>query len=158
EPPGSSGPNAARPAERPSTVYRAVRALARVLVALFYRRVEVTGLAHVPARGPGLLAANHPNALADPPLLIAPVPRPLPPLAKRPLFSLPVLGSILHALGAIPVRRRQDVGAAGVENTAMFEAAGRALRSGGSLLIFPEGLSQPEPTLMPLRTGAARIA
>jgi hypothetical protein len=39
----------------------------------------------------------------------------------------------------------------------MFGAAARALAEGRALLIFPEGVSQPEPTLMPLKTGAARI-
>jgi hypothetical protein len=32
-----------------------------------------------------------------------------------------------------------------------------ALAAGGAILIFPEGVSQPEPVLMPLRTGVARI-
>jgi hypothetical protein len=39
----------------------------------------------------------------------------------------------------------------------MFGAAQRALDQGEAILIFPEGLSQPEPALMPLRTGAARL-
>src|SRR4030095_9624681 len=36
-------------------------------------------------------------------------------------------------------------------------AAHRALAEGEALLIFPEGVSQPEPAIMPLRTGAARL-
>jgi 1-acyl-sn-glycerol-3-phosphate acyltransferase len=39
----------------------------------------------------------------------------------------------------------------------MFGAAIATLREGGAILIFPEGLSQPEPALMPLRTGTARM-
>ncbi len=39
----------------------------------------------------------------------------------------------------------------------MFEAAGRTLAEGGAILIFPEGKSQPEPVLQPLRSGAARL-
>ena len=39
----------------------------------------------------------------------------------------------------------------------MFGAAWQALGQGEALLIFPEGVSQPEPALMPLRTGAARL-
>src|SRR6266545_4177748 len=33
-----------------------------------------------------------------------------------------------------------------------------ALRAGGVVLIFPEGRTQPQPILLPLRTGAARLA
>ena len=36
-------------------------------------------------------------------------------------------------------------------------AAAAALGRGDAILIFPEGVSQPEPALMPLRTGAARM-
>jgi hypothetical protein len=39
----------------------------------------------------------------------------------------------------------------------MFATAIGHLRAGGAILIFPEGVSQPVPTLMPLRTGAARL-
>jgi glycerol-3-phosphate O-acyltransferase / dihydroxyacetone phosphate acyltransferase len=55
------------------------------------------------------------------------------------------------------VHRRQDEGRGPVDNEAMFGAAHRALAEGEALLIFPEGVSQPEPALMPLRTGAARL-
>src|SRR5215831_12735037 len=43
-------------------------------------------------------------------------------------------------------------------NDEMFAAAIEALRAGGAILIFPEGTTQPQPILMPLRTGAARLA
>jgi hypothetical protein len=39
----------------------------------------------------------------------------------------------------------------------MLARARAALDQGRAILIFPEGVSQPEPVLMPLRTGAARI-
>jgi hypothetical protein len=39
----------------------------------------------------------------------------------------------------------------------MFRAVAAALRAGEAILIFPEGVSQPEPVLMPLRTGVARM-
>jgi hypothetical protein len=42
-------------------------------------------------------------------------------------------------------------------NRETFGAAIATLKQRGAILIFPEGLSQAEPVLMPLRTGAARI-
>ena len=137
--------------------YRLVRALSRALVRLFYRRVEVAGAERIPPAGPLLVFANHQNALVDGMLLLAVIPRRLRPLAKAPLFSNPLIGPFLRMVGAIPVVRRQDTGTATVENTRMFEAAGRTLASGGAILIFPEGKSQPEPVLQPLRSGAARL-
>jgi glycerol-3-phosphate O-acyltransferase/dihydroxyacetone phosphate acyltransferase len=159
-------------------VYGALRALIRTVLAVFYRRVEVVGVERVPARGPIIVAANHQNALVDPMLVIATLPRRLTPIAKAPLFRHPLIAPFLHAIGAIPVHRRQEGNAGpppagerpadgserpadGSErperNAAMFRAATARLARGGAILIFPEGLSQPEPALMPLRTGAARM-
>ena len=138
--------------------YRLFRVLARFLVGLFYRRVEVIGLERVPATGPLIVAANHQQGLMDGLLLAATLPRRLRPIAKAPLFRYPLIGQFARLAGAIPVHRREDEGARAVDNEAMFGAARRALDEGEALLIFPEGVSQPEPALMPLRTGAARLA
>jgi 1-acyl-sn-glycerol-3-phosphate acyltransferase len=140
-------------------IYRAIRALARLLLSVFYHRVEIVGLEHVPASGPLVIVANHHNALVDPALLVAAILRQLVPIAKAPLFRHPLVGPILRLVGAIPVHRRQE-GLAATEparNAPMFARAIETLRGGGGILIFPEGMSQPEPTLMPLRTGVARL-
>jgi glycerol-3-phosphate O-acyltransferase / dihydroxyacetone phosphate acyltransferase len=136
---------------------RLFRTLARFLAGLFYRRVEVIGRERVPAAGPLVVAANHQQGLMDGILLAASMPRRLRPIAKAPLFRYPLIGQFARLAGAIPVHRRQDEGRGPVDNEAMFGAAHRALAEGEALLIFPEGVSQPEPTLMPLRTGAARL-
>ena len=137
--------------------YRLVRALARLLVAIFYRRVEVVGLERIPAGGPLILTANHHEALVDPMILLATVPRQLRPVAKAPLFRYPPIAPFLHLAGAIPVHRRQDPGSDPARNVEMFRTAIDTLRAGGAILIFPEGLSQAEPVLMLLRTGVARM-
>lgn len=138
-------------------VYGALRTLFRVVLDVFYRRVEVVGLEHVPSRGPLIVTANHQNALVDPMLLVAALPRRLRPVAKAPLFRHPVIAPFLHAIGAIPVHRRQESAGTPVRNDELFHAAAATLAAGGAILIFPEGVSQPEPVLMPLRTGAARM-
>lgn len=138
--------------------YRAVRALARFLLSVFYRRVEVDGAERIPLDGPLIVVANHPNGLVDPMIVIAKIPRRLAPIAKAPLFRNLLVAPFLRLAGAIPVQRRQDPGSRLSENRGMFEAANRALAAGRAILIFPEGVSQPEPRLMPLKSGAARIA
>ena len=136
--------------------YRVVRAVAALLLWLFYRRVELIHAERIPRRGPLVIAANHHNALVDAMLIMTSLPRRIVPLAKATLFRHPLIGPFLKLVGAVPVHRRID-GADPRENAAMFAAAVAAMRAGGALLIFPEGVSQPRPTLMPLRTGAARI-
>jgi 1-acyl-sn-glycerol-3-phosphate acyltransferase len=129
----------------------------RVLLAVFYRRIDVAGLEHVPARAPLIVAANHQNGLIDPMLLLAALPRPLRPLAKASLFRHPLIAPFLRLARALPVHRRQDAGSDMASNALTFQAVGEALAQGAAILIFPEGVSQPEPTLMTLRTGAARL-
>jgi 1-acyl-sn-glycerol-3-phosphate acyltransferase len=138
--------------------YRLLRRFARLLLALFYRRVEVVGAERIPATGPLIVAANHQNALVDPMMLLGTVPRRLRPIAKAPLFRHPLVGPFLRLTGALPVHRRQDPGSDPARNEAIFREAAGTLATGGAILIFPEGVSQAEPTLMPLRTGAARLA
>lgn len=125
--------------------------------AFTYYRMRSSGET-VPRRGPVLLVANHPNSLLDPLLVAAVARRPVRFLAKAPLFTDWKIGWLIRAAGAIPVYRRADDPARMDRNEEMFRAVHAALAGGAAVGIFPEGLSHSEPTLAPLRTGAARIA
>ena len=137
--------------------YGLVRTLARWVLGVFYRRIEVVGIEQLPESGPLIVAANHQNALVDPMLLLGLVPRRMVPVAKAPLFRHPIIGPFLRLVGALPVQRRQEGNVDPARNLETFAAASAHLGAGQAVLIFPEGTSQPEPTLMPLRTGAARM-
>src|SRR5437899_12638270 len=135
-----------------------VRAVFGLVLRVFFRRIEVSGSAHVPARGPVMFVLNHPNGLVDPAFLLCLAPRRVSFLAKAPLFRMPIIGSIVRAVEAIPVHRRQDAGADLRKNAETFEAAQAVLVRGGTIAIFPEGTSHSDPKLRPLKTGTARIA
>lgn len=90
-------------------------------------------------------------------LLLAVVPRRLRTLAKAQLFQHPLIGPFLKLLGALPVHRRQEAGNDPRKNDALFDETTRTLRHGGGIIIFPEGRTQPEPVLLELRTGTARM-
>ena len=119
--------------------------------------MDVIGAERIPRVGPLIVAANHHNALVDGVLLLATLPRRLVSVAKAPLFSNPLIGPFLRLIGALPVHRRQEGDTDPARNDRLFAASTATLRGGDAILIFPEGVSQPEPTLMPLRTGAARM-
>lgn len=130
--------------------------LASLSCRLFYRLHA--GGAPVPSAGPVLLVANHPNSLLDPFLVTVAARRPVRFLAKAPLFSDPLIGWGVRAVGAIPVYRRMDDPAQIGRNEETFRAVHAALRQGSAVGIFPEGISHDYPALVPLKTGAARIA
>jgi len=108
--------------------------------------------------GPVLVIANHLNALLDPLVLFRTLGRPTRPLAKAPLFHHPLVGPALRALGGLPVFRPRDDPDEVHRNETTFDAAIAALHAGDAIQIYPEGQSHSEPSLNPLRTGAARIA
>jgi 1-acyl-sn-glycerol-3-phosphate acyltransferase len=131
-----------------------IRALARAITAVFYR-VEKAG--SVPAPGPVLLLPNHPNALLDPAVIWATAGRDVRFLAKSTLFD-GAFAPILHGAGAIPVYRRLDQGVDASRNAETFAAVQNALAGGDAICVFPEGISHSAGRLVPLRTGAARMA
>ena len=137
--------------------YRAVRGVIRLLLWLFYRRIDMVGAERIPPSGPLLVAANHHNSVVDAMLVLGKCPRRVTVLANAPLFRHPLIGPFLRTIGAVPVHRRAEAGDDPRKNDAMFATVITALRAGGAILIFPEGRTQPRPTLLPLRTGAARI-
>lgn len=125
---------------------------------IYFRRVEVVGVDHVPRKSPVIFVLNHPNALVDPAFLLYLAPRRVSFLAKAPLFKMPVLKYLVRAVEAIPVYRRQDDDGDVSKNQETFVAARKLLARGGTIGICPEGVSHNEPRLRPIKTGAARIA
>jgi 1-acyl-sn-glycerol-3-phosphate acyltransferase len=132
--------------------------LFRRVVALYFRDVEVVG--EVPSRSTRgrIFGANHFNGLIDPILVLTNAPCPIAPLAKATLWKIPVLASLLNAVGAVPVlRRKDDPDKAADANDAMFARVAGHLAGGGNVLIFPEGISHDQPSVVRLRSGAGRM-
>ncbi|MGQ0703673.1 MAG: lysophospholipid acyltransferase family protein [Gemmatimonadales bacterium] len=130
----------------------------RLVLRVFFRRVETSGEERVPRSGPLLFVLNHPNSLIDPLFILCLAPRPVSFLAKAPLFRMPVIGMLVRAMDSIPVERRQDPGADLTKNREMFARVRVHLARGGAVALFPEGASHSDPRLKPIKTGAARIA
>src|SRR5919206_3887069 len=139
-------------------IRRVIVALLRFALRIYFRRIEVTGLEHVPLETPVIFVLNHPNALVDPVFLLCLAPRRVSFLAKAPLFRMPVIGYLVKAMDSLPVYRRQDEGQDVTKNQETFIAARKLLARGGTIGICPEGVSHDEPGLRPLKTGAARIS
>jgi 1-acyl-sn-glycerol-3-phosphate acyltransferase len=120
---------------------------ARLLLRLAGLRLDVQGLAHLPADARCVLVSNHASYL-DGLVLIAALERPLAFVAKRELERQWLLGHFLKRLGAAFVERfdpRRSVADA-QQMTAQVQA-------GRPLLLFPEGTFVEAPGLLPFRLG-----
>ena len=104
------------------------RAAARLLRLIF--RIRVTGLEHLPASGPVLLAGNHTGFL-DGPVVFILLPRPSAFLVKSELYDSP-FRPVLQFARQIPVHR-------GTPDRTALRRALEVLRAGGVLGVFPEG-------------------
>ena len=138
--------------------YRILTWFLRIVTRVFFRQIEIVGLEHVPAAGPVLFAGNHPNSLIDPILIITTCGRKVHFAAKDTLFKGRFMRAVLHGLGAVPIKRRDDHAGATAGNEAAFDAMYAVLDDGGAVGIFPEGLSHDDAHLSRLKTGAARLA
>jgi 1-acyl-sn-glycerol-3-phosphate acyltransferase len=124
-----------------------IEALFRVLFTYDCRGEE-----NVPARGPAVIAANHPSYL-DPILLSLQVPRPIRFMAWDALFRVPLLGALIRTFGAFPVDIRRGKG------REAYDRAKALVLSGEVVGLFPEGHRSRTGWMEPqLREGAARLS
>jgi len=138
----------------PTPLYNVIAAVSWPLLHGLYR-LEATGVDRLPPEGGFVLAANHTSSFD-------PWPLGLPLWPKRQLFFMgkvelfnPVLGPLLRAGGAFPVRR-------GEGDVEAIDTAVRICREDGIVAMFPEGTRQVKGLRKKFehrpRTGSARIA
>lgn len=123
--------------------------LLRFLYSLLLK-LDVTGQENVPCEGPLILIINHVDAL-DPFIVAGIFPRPVTPLAKIEVFSIPVIGFLVKRYGAFPIRR-------GHIDTQAVRQALQLLQDEGALLIAPEGTRSPTSSLQQGKEGMALLA
>jgi glycerol-3-phosphate O-acyltransferase / dihydroxyacetone phosphate acyltransferase len=146
-------------------LHRLIRFAILSLVRLYYPRIELRGGQHLPTAGPVIFVLNHPNGLLDPLLLMTKSGRPVSFLAKSTFFANPLARLCMDAFDALPVFRQRDRGLPGgpqgnsiASNEDTFARCRALLRQYKALALFPEGTTHSEARMLPLRTGAARIA
>jgi 1-acyl-sn-glycerol-3-phosphate acyltransferase len=133
-----------------STAFRRVMTAVSPIVRR-WGRLEVTGLEHMPASGPVLLAGNHDSWWDTVTIGTAALEkRQIRALAKSSLWKYKPVGKVLDGMGQIPILR--GAGDAGALDRAIEE-----LRAGACIGIFPEGTRSKGRELR-ARRGFGRIA
>lgn len=132
-------------------LYQVLKAIVSPIYRLLFN-VRVIGKENVPTEGGVLLCPNH-LAAVDVISIGAVCPRQITCIAKKELFSIPVLGGLIKALGAVKIDRGgADVGA--------IKAAVASIEKGKTVVIFPQGHRCPGVNLAStqIRHGAGLIA
>jgi 1-acyl-sn-glycerol-3-phosphate acyltransferase len=115
-----------------------------------YLGLRFTGIEHIPAAGPLIIAPSH-VTYADPVLVSIPVRRPVYYMAWDVLFQIPVFSWMIRRLRAFPV----DIESADPRAT---REAVRLLDAGEVVMIFPEGSRSLDGRLQRFKLGAFRLA
>ena len=135
---------------KPSLTYRLVSGLLVFPLFRFLFRGSTQGLEHVPMEGPLVVASNHGSHL-DPPLLGHALGRPVAFMAKAELFAIPLLGAVIRACGAYPVRR-------GASDREAIRTATAKLEQGWATGVFLDGTRQANGRVNNPLPGAALLA
>jgi len=111
---------------------------------------RLIGKENIPQKGSFIMVSNH-GSLLDPPLLGHAVGRNISFMAKAELFKIPILGFIIRACGAYPVKR-------GIVDKNTIKTACEKLSNNNSIGIFIDGTRQKNGRVNKPKQGAALLA
>jgi len=136
---------------------RRCQRLVRATWVVFHDYLRWVGLVNFDRRrhafdvqAPAIIIANHPTLIDITALTVAVGPACI--VAKKALFSNPLVGPLLRACGHIPV------GAPGDDTTSTVDQVEARLRAGHVVILFPEGTRSPVGGLGRFRLGAFELA
>lgn len=125
------------------------RTWSRMILKTIFMPVEIVGRENIPAES-AVYAANHSSAL-DIPLIYSKLPMQFRIMAKIELFRYPFLGWHLRRSGQIPIDEKEM-------NLAGVKKAIKTLKSGMSLMVFPEGGRTRDGEIKRFMSGAFYMA
>ena len=137
--------------------YLIVKLYVRTGFAFYFKKVKVMGLENVPRNKAVLFVANHQNALIDPLLIGAFIPRQLHFLTRADVFYKPVVRALLSTVNMLPIYRIRDGRDSLSKNEEVFQKCYKILNEKGTVLIFPEGNHNIQRRVRVLSKGFTRI-
>ena len=115
-------------------------------------KLEVIGGENVDPARPTIYVSNHQSTIDIPTLFIA-LPVRLRYVAKKQLRYVPAIGWYLWLAGHILIDRSNHKNA-----IASLDEAGRRIRAGTSIIVYPEGTRSPDGRVLPFKKGLFALA
>jgi len=131
-------------------IYQLVSNLFVLPIYKFVFRGQLIGRENIPKKNSYIMVSNH-GSLLDPPLLGHALRRNISFMAKAELFKIPVLGFIIKACGAYPVKR-------GIVDKNTIKTACKKLSNENCIGIFIDGTRQKNGRVNRPKQGAALLA
>ena len=116
----------------------------------FVFKGDLIGRENIPQNGSFIMVSNH-GSLLDPPFLGHALGRNISFMAKAELFKIPVIGFIIKACGAYPVKR-------GIADKNTIKTACKKLSNNNCIGIFIDGTRQKNGRVNKPKQGAALLA
>jgi len=116
----------------------------------FLFKGHLIGKENIPKIGSFIMVSNH-GSLLDPPLLGHAIGHNISFMAKEELFKIPILGFVIRACGAYPVKR-------GIVDKNTIKTACEKLSNNNSIGIFIDGTRQKNGRVNKPKQGAALLA
>ena len=127
--------------------------VSKVFVLPIYKLIlkgHLIGRENIPQKESFIMVANH-GSLLDPPLLGHAIGRNISFMAKAELFKIPLLGFVIKACGAYPVKR-------GIADKNTIKTACKKLSNNNCIGIFIDGTRQKNGRVNKPKQGAALLA
>lgn len=131
-------------------IYQLVSNLFVLPIYKFLFRGHLVGGENIPQKDAFIMVSNH-GSLLDPPLLGHALGRNISFMAKAELFKIPLLGSVIKACGAYPVKR-------GIADKNTIKTACKKLSNDNCIGIFIDGTRQKNGRVNKPKQGAALLA
>ena len=131
-------------------IYQLVSKLFVFPIYKFLFKGQLIGRENIPQKDSFIMVSNH-GSLLDPPLLGHALGRNISFMAKAELFKIPILGFVIKACGAYPVRR-------GIADKNTIKTACNKLSNNNCIGIFIDGTRQKNGRVNKPKQGAALLA
>ena len=131
-------------------IYQIVSKLFVLPIYKFVFRGHLLGRENIPQKNAFIMVSNH-GSLLDPPLLGHALGRNISFMAKAELFKIPLLGFVIKACGAYPVKR-------GIVDKNTIKTACKKLSNDNCIGIFIDGTRQKNGRVNKPKQGAALLA
>jgi len=133
-------------------IYRIAQGWARSILVVTGNKVTVSGRENIPRKGGVCFVSNH-DGFFDIVLLLAYCSRPIGMIAKKELGYIPILNLWIYMIGGFFIDRGNIRKAIRTINRGV-----KRIKSGGGMIIFPEGSRSKGQGLLPFHPGSLKLA